>query len=619
MPDSTTHPERSSGASFKAEVNHDKLKRESGTSLKSLGQIWPFVARYPAKLGLFLLFLALSAMATLLLPNLLKLIIDCGFGESPQTEAFCGRVSKGDAGGLTPYFQLAFVFVLAFSMFGSLRYYFITSLGQRVVADLRQAVYDNVIRQSQTYFAQLRTGEVLSRLTTDTTLVETVLTGSISFALRTIVTSLGAIAMMFWFSWQLALMVIAIGPAIIVPAIIIGRKLKRLSRQGQDELAEASGQASEALNQIQTVQSFTREDFETKRFSGAIESSYQTQERRIKAQTFLTMLIFIVAMGGITAILWYGAISVSQGRLSGGDIGAFTVCAIIAVSGGSALTESWSNLMRAAGASDRLVALLDAAPDIQDSDDAINLDKTNGYINFKNVSFNYPQRPELTALEDVSLNISPGETVALVGPSGAGKSTLFQLLMRFYDTDSGEIAVDNHDIKTVKLRDLRAQFSIVSQMTALFSGTAADNIAYGRTQAVRGDIIKAAKLANAHEFISQLPQGYDTDLGDRSLTLSGGQRQRIAIARAILAEASILLLDEATSALDAESERAVQEALDQLAANRTTLVIAHRLATIRKADRIIVMDKGRIVASGTHEELKAQGGLYADLAALQFS
>ena len=619
MPDSTTHPERSSGASFKAEVNHDKLKRESGTSLKSLGQIWPFVARYPAKLGLFLLFLALSAMATLLLPNLLKLIIDCGFGESPQTEAFCGRVSKGDAGGLTPYFQLAFVFVLAFSMFGSLRYYFITSLGQRVVADLRQAVYDNVIRQSQTYFAQLRTGEVLSRLTTDTTLVETVLTGSISFALRTIVTSLGAIAMMFWFSWQLALMVIAIGPAIIVPAIIIGRKLKRLSRQGQDELAEASGQASEALNQIQTVQSFTREDFETKRFSGAIESSYQTQERRIKAQTFLTMLIFIVAMGGITAILWYGAISVSQGRLSGGDIGAFTVCAIIAVSGGSALTESWSNLMRAAGASDRLVALLDAAPDIQDSDDAINLDKTNGYIDFKNVSFNYPQRPELTALEDVSLNISPGETVALVGPSGAGKSTLFQLLMRFYDTDSGEIALDSHDIKTVKLRDLRAQFSIVSQMTALFSGTAADNIAYGRTQAVRGDIIKAAKLANAHEFISQLPQGYDTDLGVRSLTLSGGQRQRIAIARAILAEASILLLDEATSALDAESERAVQEALDQLAANRTTLVIAHRLATIRKADRIIVMDKGRIVASGTHEELKAQGGLYADLAALQFS
>ena len=619
MPDSTTHPERSSGASFKAEVNHDKLKRESGTSLKSLGQIWPFVARYPAKLGLFLLFLALSAMATLLLPNLLKLIIDCGFGESPQTEAFCGRVSKGDAGGLTPYFQLAFVFVLAFSMFGSLRYYFITSLGQRVVADLRQAVYDNVIRQSQTYFAQLRTGEVLSRLTTDTTLVETVLTGSISFALRTIVTSLGAIAMMFWFSWQLALMVIAIGPAIIVPAIIIGRKLKRLSRKGQDELAEASGQASEALNQIQTVQSFTREDFETKRFSGAIESSYQTQERRIKAQTFLTMLIFIVAMGGITAILWYGAISVSQGRLSGGDIGAFTVCAIIAVSGGSALTESWSNLMRAAGASDRLVALLDAAPDIQDSDDAINLDKTNGYINFKNVSFNYPQRPELTALEDVSLNISPGETVALVGPSGAGKSTLFQLLMRFYDTDSGEIALDSHDIKSVKLRDLRAQFSIVSQMTALFSGTAADNIAYGRTQAVRGDIIKAAKLANAHEFISQLPQGYDTDLGDRSLTLSGGQRQRIAIARAILAEASILLLDEATSALDAESERAVQEALDQLAANRTTLVIAHRLATIRKADRIIVMDKGRIVASGTHEELKAQGGLYADLAALQFS
>ena len=619
MADSSSYPDRSSGAALQADIDQNKHKRESGRSLKSLGRLWPFIAKYPAKLALFLLFLALSAMATLLLPNLLKLIIDCGFGDSERTAAFCGRMSSGDTQGLTPYFKIAFIFVLAFSTFGSLRYYFITSLGQRVVADLREAVYANVIMQSQTYFSKLRTGEVLSRLTTDTTLVETVLTGSISFALRTIVTSLGAITLMFIFSWKLALMVLAIGPLIVIPAIIIGRKLKTLSRRGQDELARASGQASEALSQIQVVQSFTREEFEAERFDAAIEQSYATQERRIRAQTFLTMIIFILAMGGITAILWYGAISVSQGRLSGGDIGAFTVCAIIAVSGGSALTESWSNLMRAAGASDRLVALLEAQPDIQDMKDAVELGHSKGHINFNTVSFNYPQRPELVALENISFTVAPGETVALVGPSGAGKSTVFQLLMRFYDSDTGEISLDQKDIKSITLKSLRGQFSIVSQMTALFSGSAADNIAYGRVNASREEIIAAAKLANAHEFIIQLPDAYDTDLGDRSLTLSGGQRQRIAIARAILAEAPILLLDEATSALDAESERAVQEALDQLSKSRTTLVIAHRLATIRKADHIIVMDKGRVVASGTHDELRAQGGLYADLAALQFT
>lgn len=618
MSETKTQAHRSRGAAFSAEITRDKAHRDKAKSLRPLARLWPFVAKYPMWLSAFLVLLVLSVIASLTLPAILRVIIDCGFNPDAASNPGCARVAVGGPQDLSSYFKLGLIFAAVLAVISALRYYFITLLGQRVIADIRRAVYDNLMSLGPSYFERVRTGEVLSRLTTDTTLVETVLTGSVSFALRSIATTVGAIVVMFFVSWKLALMVLMIGPVIIVPAIFIGRRLQRLSRGGQDRLADASARAAEALSNIQTVQSFTREDTERAAFADTIEATFDVQRQRIKTQTFMTMLIFGVSMMGIVGVLWFGASAVLAGTITGGQILQFTVLAFMAVSGAGMLSETYTNLLRAAGASERLVEILGATPDIMAPRSPISLQRLRGDIALKNVSFIYPSRPKDAVLQSITLNIKSGETIALVGPSGAGKSTVFQLLLRFYEASSGKIAIDGTSITEVDPQELREQFAIVAQNTPLFSGSAMDNIRYGREGASDAEVIAAAKSAYADAFITALPEGYDTQLGEGAASLSGGQRQRLAIARAILRDAPILLLDEATSALDSESEQAVQHAFEDISKDRTTLVIAHRLATVLSADRIVVLDQGRIVDQGTHNELMQRAGLYARLADIQF-
>ena len=623
MNDSTTAKPhaRSGGAAFSAEINRDKEHRAKSRSLAPLKHIWPFIARYPGWLTLFLIFLVLSSAATLVIPPLAKLIVDCGFasGSDGATRDFCRAVNVSGAGDLTPYFKLAFIFVAVYSIIGPMRAYFINVLGQRVIADIRNKVYSHLLTLSPAYFERVRTGEVLSRLTTDTTLIETVVTGSISFGIRALAVAFGAIVMMFVTNWKMALMVVAIGPLIIIPVIVFGRMIRNLSRDGQDRLADASARAGESLSSIQTVQAYTREDLEDTEFSKVVNATFDIHKKRIVIRTIMTAVIFAVALGSVIAVLWYGAINVTQGRMSSGDIMQFSLYAFFALSNLSFLTETWTNLLRASGASERLVEILNEKSIIAPPEKPKALSRATGEVGFESVAFSYPSRPSEQAIQNMSFGVKPGETVAIVGPSGAGKSTLFQLMLRFYDVQSGHITIDGTEITAIDPQDLRRQFAIVQQNTPLFSGSAMENIRYGREGASDAEVIAAAKAAFADDFIMALPEGYDTDLGERATTLSGGQRQRIAIARAILRDAPILLLDEATSALDAESERAVQLAFENLAQNRTTLVIAHRLATVKKADRIIVMDQGGIVGSGTHKALIKEGGLYARLAELQFN
>ncbi len=604
------------GSSFAADLQRDRAHRAKARSIRPLSRLIPFVLRYPGLLGAFIFFLTAASALTLALPAAFRLVVDCGFSGAAGSTA-CASFSYG--ANLSGYFAAGIGVAIALGIASAFRYYFISRLGERVVADLRKSVYDHLLSLSPGFYSQTRTGEVLSRLTTDTTLIETLVGSSISVALRTLATTFGALVLMFAVSWKLTLLVAAVGPLILLPIVFFGRRVQRLSRSSQDSLANAAARAGETLGAIETVQAFTRESEERAGFANAVEATFNVALSRIRVRAMMTALIFSVILAGLISVLWYGALNVQAGAITPGAMTQFVMYAFIAVSGVGMLTETYAVVMRAAGATERLMELLAARSDIAPPATPKMLPaRVRGEISFDHVRFAYPLRPETAALREVTLEVKAGETVALVGPSGAGKSTMFQLLLRFYDPQSGAIRLDGADIRSLDPADLRRAIAVVQQNAPLFSGDAAANIRYGRPGASDEEVRAAAIAANAHDFITALPQGYETPLGQSATTLSGGQRQRLAIARAILRNTPVLLLDEATSSLDSESERAIQQAFEKLSRNRTTIVIAHRLATVLKAHKIVVMDNGAIVDQGSHVELMARGGLYARLAELQF-
>jgi len=605
------------GSSFAAELERDRAHRDKARSAKPLRRLVPFVLKYPGLLTAFVIFLALASGLTLLLPAAFRLVVDCGFSGAAHSD-ICTRFAFG--GQLAGYFGAGIIVALLLGLASALRYYFISRLGERVVADLRRAVYDHLLSLSPGYYANIRTGEVLSRLTTDTTLIQTVVGSSISVAVRTVATTIGALALMVVVSWKLALMMLAVGPIILGPIFLFGRRMQRLSRLSQDRLADASARAGESLRAIETVQAFTREEEEKSYFAQAVEATFDVALRRIRVRAYMTGAIFSFVLAGLITVLWFGAVQVQGGAITPGAMTQFVMYAFVAVSGIGVMTETYGEIMRAAGATERLMELLAAQSDIAaPAHPAALASPVRGAVKFGGVDFYYPARPKTAALRNVSITVAPGQTVALVGPSGAGKSTMFQLILRFYDPQAGAVTLDGVDIKTLDPADLRGAISVVQQNAPLFSGSAAENIRFGKPSASDDDVRAAARAANAHDFITALPEGYNTQLGEDAATLSGGQRQRLAIARAILRDAPILLLDEATSALDSQSERAIQEAFETVSAGRTTIVIAHRLSTVLKADMIAVMDQGRIIDHGAHDELLGRGGLYARLAKLQFA
>jgi ATP-binding cassette subfamily B protein len=583
------------------------LDRPKSRSLKPLRALLPYLSRYKRTLFFALCALIVASAAMLILPIAFRGVIDKGMVAS-------------DAETIDLYF-IAFLGAAAvFGVFAALRFYLVTWLGERVVADLRADVYSRVVRMDPTFFEVTRTGEVLSRLTTDTTLVQSIAGVNLSIALRSAIQLVGSLVLLIATSPSLAAMIVLLIPLVIFPLILVGRKLRKLSRESQDRVADTSGLADETLNAIQTVQAFTLEQLNSVRYGKAVETSFTVAIKRNRLRALLTAVGTMTVFGAVTFVLWQGAHRVIADEMTAGELSQFLFYAVYVATSAASLSEMWGEVQRAAGAMERLVELKQATPTIVAPPQPVSFpEPVRGDIRFEEVSFRYPSRPDSLALDGFSLHIRPGENVAFVGPSGAGKSTTFQLLLRFYDPASGRILIDGIDIAKARPEDVRRRIGLVPQETVLFGATARENIRFGRPDATDAEIEAAARAAGADSFIRELPDGYETFLGERGTRLSGGQRQRIAIARALLKDPPILLLDEATSSLDAESERYVQEALEKLMKGRTTIIIAHRLATILKADRIVVMDHGRIVAIGTHAELLETNALYARLAALQFT
>jgi len=581
-------------------------ERAKSKNVGALRQLLPFMRPYRVLTVAAGIALVITASLSLLMPIAVRRVVD--------------NFSTADAALLNQYFLGALGIAALLAVGTAMRYLLVTKLGERVVTDIRKAVFDRVIGMSPAFFEKVLTGEVLSRITTDTTLILSVIGSSISVALRNVLLFIGGLILMLFTSVKLTGMVLLIVPMVIVPILVLGRRLRVLSKENQDWIAESSGNASEALLSVQTVQAFTHEAQSRQTFGEVSDLSLGAALRRIKTRAVMTSIVIFLIFTGVVGVLWIGANDVREGLMSAGALIQFVIYAVMVAGAVSALSEIWGELQRAAGATERLVELLQTEDTVKDPANSVSLAQpVRGEIRFEGVDFNYPARPDIPALKGVDLSIKPGETVAFVGPSGAGKTTIIQMIQRFYDPLQGQITLDGVALTDMRRQDFRQHIALVPQDPVIFATTALENIRFGRPDASDAEVEAAAKAAAAHEFISKLPDSYNSYVGERGVMLSGGQKQRIAIARAILRDAPVLLLDEATSALDAESERLVQSAVDELAQTRTTLVVAHRLATVKKADRIIVMDGGQVVAQGRHDELVAQDGLYAKLARLQFT
>ncbi len=580
----------------------DRAPSRNVTSLRALR---PYVARYRSQLALIALFLVLAAAGTMAIPAAVGQVIDKGFmADDPET--------------INRWFWLLFGAATLMAVAGGMRFYWVSWLGQRIVTDLRRDVYSRVIRMEPEFFATTRTGEVLSRLNTDTTLVESLIGSSASVAVRNLIMLVGSSILLVITAPSLAGVIGLMILLVFLPVAVLGRWVRRLSRSAQDRVADFSAHGDETINAVSTVQSFAQEQRESDRFSGQVEQAFDAQKRRIFATTVLIVLVIVLTFGSVTFVLWLGAHAVLDNRLTPGQLSQFVLYALLAAGSTASLSEVWGGVQRAAGATERLAELLTARNQLDVTPNPARFPEGPVGLAFREITFAYPSRPDEPVLHGLSFRVQPGETVALVGPSGGGKSTVFKLVQRFYDPDSGQILVDGCDIRDFDPVDLRSALGLVSQDITLFSGSAAENLRYGRPEAEVAEVERAARLAQADSFIRALPDGYDAFLGERGIRLSGGQRQRVAIARALIKSPSILLLDEATASLDAESERLVQQAIDEASRDRTVLVIAHRLATVRRADRILVIDQGRLVAEGTHDELMRRSELYQRLASLQF-